>query len=133
MQAKVARTLASWHALIASRSAAGLDAMLAEEVCFHSPVVHTPQVGRAKTALYLRAALQVLGGPEFQYLRKIVDEHDAVLEFVTTVDGVIINGVDMIRFDADGLIIDFKVMLRPLKAINLVHEKMALQLRAMTP
>ena len=117
-------TIAAWHRLLAARDAKGLDTLLAENAIFHSPVVHAPQVGKALTQRYLAAAFQVFGDPSFHYLREIVGARDAVLEFVTQIDGIHINGVDLIRWNDSGQIIDFKVMLRPLKAINVVHQKM---------
>ncbi len=114
-----------WHQLVASRHAAGIGALLADEVVFHSPVLHTPQVGRALACMYLSAAMQVLANPSFRYVREVVGSRDAVLEFEVEVDGIVVNGVDMLRWNADGLITDFKVMLRPLKAINLLQQKMA--------
>ena len=91
---------------------------------FHSPVVHTPQRGKAITLLYLRGAMQVLGTPAFRYEREIRAERDALLEFSTQIDGIAINGVDLIRWDDAGRIVDFKVMVRPLKAVNALHQKM---------
>lgn len=120
-----ARAVAAWHRVAAARDPAGLDALLADDVVFHSPVVHTPQLGRAITARYLAAALQVLGNETFRYVREVVGERDAVLEFLAEIDGITLNGVDMIRADAAGHIVEFKVMVRPLKAINLLHAKMA--------
>src|SRR3990167_11118320 len=98
--------------------------LLAEDAVFHSPVVHTPQAGRDKVFAYLHAASHVLGGDDFRYLREIVDGDQAMLEFQTSLDGIQINGVDIITWNEDGKIIDFKVMVRPLKAINKVWEKM---------
>jgi len=95
---------------------------------FHSPVVHTPQIGRPIVIAYLAAAGSTLGNDSFQYLREIVDGNHAVLELQTKMDGVHVNGIDMITFDDDGLIKDFKVMVRPLKAVNKVWEMMAAQL-----
>jgi hypothetical protein len=125
-------TMATWHDIVRTKDAARLDELLADDVVFHSPVVHTPQRGKAITALYLRAALQVLNGAGFRYEREIVGERDAALEFVTELDGIQVNGVDLIRWDEHGQIVDFKVMVRPLKAINVVHQKMgeALQRKA---
>src|SRR5882762_2984329 len=123
-------TVANWHRIVETRNVAGLNALLAENVVFHSPVVHTPQVGKAITRLYLTAALGVLFNESFRYVREIVSDHDAALEFVVEIDGISVNGVDMIAWDADGKIVDFKVMLRPLKAINLIHQKMAAMLQA---
>ena len=114
----------AWHALVRSRDMAALDALLHDDVVFHSPVVHTPQRGKAITALYLRGAMQVLNTPSFRYEREIVGERDAVLEFVTEIDGLVINGVDLIGWNDAGQIIDFKVMVRPLKAVNALHQKM---------
>lgn len=125
-------TLERWHALVASRDAGGLDALLADEVVFHSPVVHTPQRGKALTRMYLTGALHVLNNGHFRYERQVVGERDAVLEFVTELDGVQVNGVDLIRWGDDGRIVDFKVMVRPLKAIQAVHQKMAEMLQRMT-
>lgn len=118
-----------WHEFVQSHDVTKLDQLLAEDVVFHSPVVHTPQLGKAVTSLYLKAAMQVLGGPGFQYVREVWSETDAVLEFVKEIDGITINGVDLIRWNTDGKIIDFKVMVRPLKAVNMLHQKMAEMLK----
>ena len=118
-------TLARWHQVVATRDPAGLDALLADEVVFHSPVVHTPQRGRVLTRMYLTAAMHVLGNASFRYVREVAGAMDAVLEFESEVDGITVNGVDMIRWDAQGRIIDFKVMVRPAKAMTLLQQKMA--------
>jgi len=110
-----------------------LEAMLAENAVFHSPVVHTPQRGRALCFAYLHAADRVFAGSGFEYVRTIVEGDDALLEFTAEIDGIHINDVDIIRWNADGLIADFKVMVRPLKAINLLWEKMAAALKTRTP
>ncbi|RPH88065.1 MAG: nuclear transport factor 2 family protein [Deltaproteobacteria bacterium] len=120
----IENTIATWHKLVDARDAAGLDNILAEQVVFHSPVVHTPQVGKPITKLYLTAALHVLNNDTFKYLREVISGNHAVLEFQTVIDGISINGVDMITWGEDGRIIDFKVMLRPLKAVTLVHKMM---------
>ncbi len=122
--------LQKWHALAASGDPAGLDALIAEDAVFHSPVVHRPQVGKALTTLYLGAAFQVLGNDSFRYVREVVDGDNAVLEFECELDGVHINGIDMIRWNADDQIVDFKVMVRPLKAVNMLHQKMMAMLEA---
>ena len=116
--------ISAWHHVVSSRDPATLKALLADDVVFHSPVVHTPQRGKAITLQYLMGATQVLNSKHFRYERQILGSHDAMLEFSTEIDGIQINGVDLIRWNDDGLIIDFKVMLRPLKAVNLVHQKM---------
>lgn len=126
----MADALDTWHRLVRTRDPSGLDALLAEEAVFHSPVVHTPQRGRALAAAYLGAAFKVFASPAFRYVREIVGASDAMLEFETEVDGVAVNGVDIIRWNSAGQIMEFKVMLRPLKAINLIHQKMAAMLQA---
>ncbi len=123
--------LARWHAYMEGGSdPAVLAELLAEDAVFHSPVVHTPQVGKPIVMAYLVAASHVLGNPAFRYVRELVDGDEAMLEFVTELDGISINGIDIIRFDAEGLISDFKVMVRPLKGINKVWEMMAAELAA---
>ncbi len=122
-------TLADWHRLVATRNPKGLDALLADHVVFHSPVVHTPQAGKVVTTLYLTAAFHVFFNESFRYVREVVGVSDAVLEFQVDIDGTSVNGVDMIRWDTDGRIVDFKVMVRPLKAITLIHERMAAMLQ----
>ena len=117
--------IAVWHRLVDTRDRVGLDGLLADDVVFHSPVVHTPQRGKALTALYLSAAFDVFFNPTFRYVREIVGPSDAMLEFETTIDGIAVNGVDLIRWNDDSRIVDFKVMVRPLKAVNLIHQKMA--------
>ena len=123
-------TLAGWHAAVAHRDARALDTLLADDVVFHSPVVHTPQVGKAITARYLTAAFHVFFNDSFRYVRVLSGAQDAVLEFNVTIDSVVVNGVDMIRWNEAGQIVDFTVMLRPLKALHLIHEKMAAVLQA---
>ncbi len=119
-----------WHRLVKERDVRGLDALLADEAVFHSPVVHTPQVGKAITRSYLTAAFHVFLNPSFRYVRELTSDHDAVLEFQVELDGIGVNGVDMIKWNDEGKITEFKVMLRPLKAVNLIHQKMAAMLQA---
>jgi hypothetical protein len=123
--------LAKWHDYMTGGSdPAVLADLLAEDAVFHSPVVHTPQAGKRIVMAYLVAASHVLGNDTFHYVRELVDGDDMMLEFATELDGVTINGVDIIRFNGEGKISDFKVMVRPLKAINKVWEMMAAQLDA---
>jgi hypothetical protein len=125
--------LENWHRLVRTHDAAGLDALLADDAVFHSPIVHTPQRGKKLTTMYLSAAFQVFFNSSFRYVREIVGASDAMLEFETEIDGIKVNGVDIIRWNEAGQIVDFKVMLRPLKAINLIHQRMAAMLQAMQP
>jgi hypothetical protein len=122
--------LATWHRLVRTQDPSGLNVLLAEDALFHSPVVHTPQRGRALAAAYLSAAFQVFFNPSFRYVREIVGPSDAMLEFATEIDGIVVNGVDIIKWNAAGQIVEFKVMLRPLKAINLIHQRMAAMLQS---
>lgn len=122
--------LETWHRLVQTQDASGLPALLANDAVFHSPVVHAPQRGRALVAMYLAAAFQVFGNPSFRYVRQIVGEHDAALEFETEIEGVRVNGIDLLHWNAQGQIDDFKVMIRPLKAIELIHRLMAQMLAA---
>ena len=123
----------AWHRLIDDRNAAALDDILADDAVFHSPVVHTPQKGKPLVKMYLSAAIMVLGNSEFSYVREVLGDSDAVLEFTSEVSGIHINGVDIIHWNADGQIDDFKVMIRPLKAVNLLHGMMKQMLGQMDP
>jgi hypothetical protein len=116
--------LAHWHSIMQERNVAGLAHLLADEVVFHSPVVAKPQVGKPITSAYLSAAMQVFGNETFKYVREIVQSDGAVLEFELEIDGIHINGIDMLRWNTNHQLTEFKVMLRPLKAINIIHQKM---------
>ena len=120
----------TWHRLVRTTDAAGLKDLLADDAVFHSPVVHTPQRGKKLAYLYLSAAFKVFFNDSFHYVREVIDGNNAVLEFEVQLDGITVNGVDMITWNDEGKIIDFKVMLRPLKAINLIHQKMGQMLEA---
>lgn len=129
--AATAAGLAAWHELVRTRDVAALGDLLADNVVFWSPIVFTAQAGKARTMLYLTGAVSVIGNDSFQYVREVVDGQHAVLEFVSTIDGIEVNGVDMITFNADGKIADFKVMLRPMKGIQVVGQKMVQMLDAL--
>ena len=120
----IADVVARWHQHLRGELPGGLDELLADDVVFWSPVVHTPQHGKEITALYLRGAEQVLGGAAFRYTKQVLDGDTAVLEFETDVDGTFVNGVDVVRCDDAGRIVEFRVMLRPLRAVTTVHEHM---------
>lgn len=127
------RGIAGWHEMMKSGDSSLLDDLLADDVVFYSPVVHSPQEGKAITKLYLSAASNVLGSGNFEYVREVEDGLNVILEFRDEIEGIAINGVDMIRFNEDGQIVDFKVMVRPLKAIQKVHQKMGEMLQQMAP
>src|SRR6202158_3246026 len=123
--------LDKWYGDMKSGRRAALADLLHPDAVFESPVVHTPQRGRDITFKYLSSAEKVLGGPGFAYVGEWRSATGAVLEFEKAIDGITINGVDIITFSDDGRITHFKVMVRPLKAINLLHRLMGEQL-AMT-
>jgi hypothetical protein len=123
-------TLHAWHELVRTRNAQGLTSLLADDVVFHSPVVHTPQVGKAVTLQYLSAAFNVFFNASFRYVREISGLEDAALEFQVEIEGIVVNGIDLIKWNEQGRIVEFKVMIRPLKAVNLIHQKMAAMLQA---
>ena len=120
--------IAVWHRIVASHSPEALNQWLADDAVFHSPVVHTPQRGKALVVAYLSAAFKVLGNEQFRYVREIIGPQDALLEFETAIDGIVVNGVDLIKWNAEGRVVEFKVMVRPLKAIQIVHQRMAAML-----
>ena len=122
--------LDSWYAYMKSHDRTALWDLLHPDAVFESPVVHTPQRGRDITFKYLVSALKVLNGESFRYLGEWRSANGAVLEFESIIDAIRINGVDIITFADDGRITHFKVMVRPLKAINLLHRLMGEQLAA---
>ena len=117
-----------WHDYIKSHDMDELWNMLHPDAVFESPVVHTPQRGREIVFKYLKSADKVLGGPGFEYIGEWHAEHSMVLEFVNEIGGIKIDGVDIITWNDDGLITHFKVMVRPLKAVNMLHQMMGAQL-----
>ena len=137
-----------WHQNLRGALPGGLDELLADDVVFYSPVVFTPQRGKDVTKLYLGAAFSTLAAPSestepsaarsdgstprFRYTKEVLSDDTAVLEFETTVGGKYVNGVDIIRCNAEGKIVEFKVMVRPLQAINMLHEQMRAMLERMT-
>ena len=131
--------VAKWHQYLRGDLPDGLDALLADDVVFLSPIVFTPQQGKEITKLYLSAAAQTLPGEKsasagqggFRYVKEVLAGTVAVLEFETTVQGKYVNGVDIISCNDAGLITEFKVMIRPLQAVNLVHQQMADMLASM--
>jgi ketosteroid isomerase-like protein len=117
-------TLHTWHQLIKKKDTQNIASILADDVVMHSPVVHTPIHGKKIVTLYLMAAFHTLANDKFTYVRELSNDSTAILEFTTEIDGIFVNGVDMMSWNEDGLIVDFKVMVRPLKAVNLIHQKM---------
>jgi hypothetical protein len=130
VRVNAAAALARWHDVVASGDAAGLPALVAEEAVFRSPAVHTPQQGRDAVVGYLTAAFTVLG-PNLTYEREWLGDDSAVLQFRTVVGGLDVSGVDIITWDGEGQIVDFTVMVRPLKALNAVIGHMGAELLRM--
>jgi len=127
-----------WHQHLRGELPGGLDELLDDEVVFYSPVVYTPQRGKEITKLYLQAAGVALPGEEagegsFRYTKQVLAGDTAVLEFETTVAGKYVNGVDIIRCTEAGRIVEFRVMIRPLQAVNAVHEQMKATLESLAP
>jgi hypothetical protein len=139
----IEQTIAKWHRFLGGDLPGGLDELLADDVVFYSPVVFTPQKGKATTSMYLNAAGMAFGasggsskGPsaaKFRYTKEILAGHHAVLEFEAEVGGKYINGVDIITCDAAGKIVEFRVMIRPLQAVNMMHQQMMALLEKMKP
>lgn len=121
--------LTRWHELLESADPSGLQALLADDVVFRSPAVHTPQEGKAIVFAYLSSAMTVLTAESFEYVDQWVRERSAILEFVAVVDGLQVHGIDMIEWNDDDLITKFTVMVRPLKALNALVARMVEQLQ----
>jgi hypothetical protein len=119
--------------IIDNHRPAELDGLLAEDAVFYSPAVFTPQEGKAKTAMYLRAAEKLFSGTDFHYVGQWFGERSAVLEFTATIDGIYVDGIDMITWNDDEKIVSFKVMMRPFKALQVIMPKMAELLAASAP
>ena len=118
--------LAAWHRFIASGDAELLADLLAEDVVFLSPFSDEPQNGRDSLMTYMLAAIQAFGDKSgIRYVRELTDGSEVSLEFEATLDGIAINGVDLIRFDLEGRIIDFRAFIRPLSAAALLKDRLA--------
>ncbi len=134
----IEQVISRWHDYATSHNTDILDELLADDVVFISPVVFTPQLGKQITKMYLTGAMHVLGAstkpdgsPMFTYTKEVLSGMQAVLEFETEIDGKYVNGVDIIECNKDGKIIEFRVMVRPLQAVNILHEQMGALLAQM--
>ena len=123
--------LNAWHEVVKSKSSDQLQQLVADDAVFHSPLVHTPQAGKSLTVAYLTAAMHVLANDSFHYVREVSEGPHSLLEFALELEGIAVNGVDMITWNDEGKIIDFKVMIRPYKAIETVRTRMAAMLEAL--
>jgi hypothetical protein len=146
MAEPIERCVEDWHRLLRGELPGGLDAILADDVVFLSPIVFTPQRGKELAKLYLSAAGATIGEgsrqsarsdpketapTKFRYVKEVLGGSHAMLEFETELGGKYVNGVDILTCDADCRITEFKVMIRPLQAINLVHEQMKAMIEQM--
>ena len=145
----IEQVIGKWHAYLRGQEPGGLDALLDDDVVFYSPIVFTPQRGKAITTRYLQAAAQTFPGDtsatgstsddrefddrSFRYTKTVASGDTAVLEFETTIEGKYVNGVDIITCNDEGRIVEFRVMIRPLQAVELIHRQMAAMLERMTP
>ena len=133
-----------WYEVMKSNDMDKLDELLAEDVVFYSPVVYTPQKGKDITKMYLMAAGGVFGEvtkdaisdsneskSNFKYIKEIIGEKSALLEFESEMDGIYVNGVDVISWNEEEKITEFKVIVRPLQAVNMLHQKMQAMLESM--
>ena len=133
-----------WYEVIKSDNPDKYDEILAEDCVFYSPVVYTPQRGREITKMYLMAAGGVFGGEDspkeildeksplkFRYIKEIIGENSAVLEFESEIDGIYVNGIDLISWNEENKITEFKVIVRPLQAVNKLHQQMQNMLERM--
>ena len=127
-----------WHDIMksgGSNAKEKLDDLLHDDVVFYSPVVFTPQKGKDITKLYLAAASGVFSTDQktpnsekkeskFKYVKEVVTGNTACLEFETEMNGIYVNGIDLISWDDEDKITEFKVLIRPLQAVNTIHEMM---------
>ena len=116
--------ISEWHDVVRNQDHNLLKSILADNIIFYSPVVFTPQKGRDLTFLYLMAAAQVFNNKSFTYTKEIINENHATLEFELIINGIEINGIDLITWNEAGLIVELKVFIRPLQGVNVIHKMM---------
>jgi len=123
--------ITKWHEVVSTKNYQLLEEILNDTVIFYSPVLFTPQKGKEITKIYLAAAAEVFEGNSFTYVRQLIKENEASLEFELELDGVKVNGVDLITWNCDEKITEFKVFIRPLQGVNVLHQKMGAMLESM--
>jgi ketosteroid isomerase-like protein len=114
--------MTTFRAAIEARDMTAAEALLADDVVFRSPVAHRPYPGKAITSAILRAVVEVF--EDFRYTRELHDGADHVLIFEAKVEGLDVTGCDILRYDEDGRIADFMVMVRPLRAAEALARQM---------
>ena len=117
--------LDTWHKFVNERNIHELNSFISDDVTLFSPVVFKPIKGKFMVTMYLQAAAEIIANDSFKYVREVVDKQNAILEFETEINGLSVHGVDMLQFTTDGKLKEIKVMIRPLKGVNVVHQKMA--------
>ena len=123
--------ITKWHEAVSTKNYQLLEEILDDTVIFYSPVTFTPQKGKAITKIYLSAAAEVFEGNSFSYVRQLIKENEALLEFELELDGVKVNGVDLITWNSSKKLTEFKVFIRPLQGLNALHQKMGAMLESM--
>ena len=124
------KVIAFWHEAVLKHDLAAFEALVADDAVFESPALHKPQVGKALVLMYLRGALLVLDNGTFRYVDEWISERSAVLEFEAVVDGLQVNGVDILRWNDDDRVTSFNVMMRPFKGLTAVMAAMRKLLEA---
>ncbi|MEE9407587.1 MAG: hypothetical protein V3V28_05880 [Polaribacter sp.] len=123
--------LGTWHDFVKNKNYENLSDFLDDDAVFYSPIVFKPIEGKFMVGMYLMAAAEIIGNGNFQYVREVYDTENAMLEFITKINGISVEGIDMIKFTKEGKLKEIKVMIRPLKAVNIVHQKMGEYLEKM--
>ena len=122
--------ITKWHEVVSTKNYQLLEEILDDNVIFYSPVVFTPQKGKEVTKIYLSAAAEVFEGNSFSYVRELIKDNEAALEFELELDQIKVNGVDLITWNHEKKITEFKVFIRPLQAVNALHQKMGAMLES---
>ena len=123
--------LDTWHNFVKNKNYEDFSDFIDDDAVLYSPIVFTPIKGSFMVGMYLMAAAEIIGNGSFKYVREVCDNENAILEFETEINGITVEGVDMIQFTKDGKLKEIKVMVRPLQAVNVVHEKMGEYLKKM--
>ncbi|WP_160287418.1 nuclear transport factor 2 family protein [Pseudomonas knackmussii] len=127
---QAAASLQRWHAMVERKDLSKLPELLAPNAVFRSPMAHTPYPGVPVVSMILNTVLQVF--EDFTYHRELAtaDGLSVVLEFSAQVGGKQLKGIDMIRFDEQGKIVEFEVMVRPMSGLQALGEEMGRRLGA---
>lgn len=116
--------LETWHDFVKNKNHENLSDFIDDDAVLYSPVVFKPIEGGFMVGMYLMAAAEIIANNNFKYVRQVCDSENAMLEFITEINGITVEGIDMIKFTNEGKLKEIKVMIRPLKAVNIVHQKM---------